>query len=58
MFGTSISRLMARLSIDFTKIIILAAIGAAPVAYFALREWLQSFVYRIDLIAPANHSPI
>ena len=51
-FGTSISRLMARLSIDFTKIVILAAIGAGPVAYFALREWLQSFVYRIDLIAP------
>lgn len=50
-FGTSISRLMARLSIDFTKIVILAAIGAGPVAYFALREWLQSFVYRIDLIA-------
>ena len=51
-FGTSVSRLMARLSIDFTKIVILAAIGAGPVVYFALREWLQNFVYRIDLIAP------
>ena len=51
-FGTSVSRLMARLSIDFTKIVIPAAIGAGPVAYFALREWLQNFVYRIDLIAP------
>ncbi|MDE3258731.1 MAG: ABC transporter permease [Gemmatimonadota bacterium] len=51
-FGTSISRLMARLSIDFTKILILAAIVAGPIAYIALKEWLESYVYRIDLIAP------
>ncbi len=51
-FGTSVSRLMARLSIDFTKILILAAIVAGPIAYIALKEWLQSYVYRIDLIAP------
>ena len=51
-FGTPIHRLMARLSIDFTKIVILAAIVAGPIAYLVLREWLQNFVYRIDLIAP------
>ena len=51
-FGTPVSRLMARLSIDFTKILILAAIVAGPVAYIALKEWLESYVYRIDLIAP------
>ncbi len=51
-FGTPVSRLMARLSIDFTKILILAAIVAGPIAYIALKEWLQSYVYRIDLIAP------
>ena len=51
-FGAPVSRLMGRLSIDFTIVVILAAIVAGPVAYFVLKEWLQSFVYRIDLIAP------
>ena len=51
-FGTPVSRLIARLSIDFTIIVILAAIVAGPIAYIALKEWLESYVYRIDLIAP------
>ena len=51
-FGTPIHRLMARLSYDFIKIVILAAFVAGPITYLVLREWQQNFVYRIDLITP------
>ena len=51
-YGTPIYRLMAHQSIDFVKIVILAAIFAGPITYLVLREWLQNFVYRIDLTTP------
>lgn len=51
-FGTPIHRLMARLSIDFIKIVILSTIVAGSIAYLVLGAWLENFVYRIDLIAP------
>ena len=51
-FGTPIHRLIASLSFDFIKIVILATIVAGPITYILAREWLQNFVYRIDLIAP------
>ena len=50
--GTTIPRLMARLSIDFLKVVILATLIAGPIAYLVLREWLQNFVYRINLNEP------
>lgn len=51
-FGATVPRLMAYLSFDFIKIVILAAIIAVPIVYFFLKEWLRDFVYRIDLIVP------
>ena len=51
-FGAPIPRLMAHLSIDYIRILILATIFAGVIAYFSLRQWLQSFVYRVDLIEP------
>ena len=51
-FGAPVHSLMAYLSFDFIKILMLAAIIAGPIAYHLLREWLQRFVYRIDLIEP------
>ncbi len=51
-FGTSVPRLMTLLSFDFIKIVILATIIAGPIAYFLFKEWLQNFVYRIDLNVP------
>ena len=51
-FGATVPRLMAYLSFDFIKFVILAAIIAVPIVYFFLREWLRSFAYRIDLVTP------
>ena len=51
-FGSTTPRLMALLCSDFLKLTGLATLFASPVAYYTLREWLQSFSYRIDLIVP------
>ena len=37
------------LSVDFLKLVLLAGILAIPVAYFAMRYWLQSYPFRIDM---------
>jgi putative ABC transport system permease protein len=47
--GASPSRIMVLLSRDFTRWVILANIAAWPAAYLIMRQWLDSFAYRIDL---------
>jgi putative ABC transport system permease protein len=37
------------LSKDFVKLVLLSNLVAAPVAYFAMNKWLQSFAYRIEI---------
>jgi putative ABC transport system permease protein len=49
--GASISRIIALLSKDFLKWIVIANVTAWPAAYFAMHKWLQNFAYRVD-IAP------
>jgi len=49
--GASISQIIALLSKDFLKWIIIANVIAWPVAYFAMAKWLQNFAYRVE-IAP------
>ena len=47
--GAPVSNIVARLSSEFTKWVLLANLIAWPVAYFFVKNWLQDFVYRIDL---------
>jgi putative ABC transport system permease protein len=47
--GASVSTIVALLSKDFLKLVLLAAIIAFPVAWFAMDSWLQDFAYRIDV---------
>ena len=47
--GASVPGLVALLSADFLKLIAFAFVLAAPVAYFAMRRWLESFAYRIEI---------
>ncbi|HMJ46033.1 MAG TPA: FtsX-like permease family protein, partial [Ferruginibacter sp.] len=47
--GASIGSIVALLSKDFLKLVLLAAIIAFPVAWFAMNNWLQDFAYRIDI---------
>ncbi len=47
--GASVAEILLLLSKEFTRLVALAFVVAAPIAYFALREWLQNFAYHIDL---------
>ena len=46
--GASVPALVSMLSKDFTRLIIVAFIIAAPIAYYYTGEWLDKFVFRID----------
>ena len=50
--GASVGGVVALLSKDFIKLVLLANVIAWPVAYFAMNKWLQDFAYRIDLSWP------
>ncbi|MBT3603028.1 MAG: FtsX-like permease family protein, partial [Candidatus Latescibacteria bacterium] len=47
--GASVSEIMALLSKDFLKLVLIANIVAWPVAYLAANHWLQAFAYRIEV---------
>ncbi len=48
--GASVASLISLLSADFLKPVLLAGVLAIPVAYFAMRYWLQSYPFRIDMV--------
>jgi putative ABC transport system permease protein len=47
--GASTGGLVQMLSIDFLKLVAVAAILAFPVAWYAMHNWLQDFAYRISI---------
>ncbi|MFA9452476.1 MAG: ABC transporter permease [Candidatus Aminicenantaceae bacterium] len=47
--GATVTHIVYLLSKDFTKWVIAANLIAWPVAYYAMRQWLQGFAYRIPL---------
>ncbi|HMB90509.1 MAG TPA: FtsX-like permease family protein, partial [Rhodothermales bacterium] len=47
--GATVSHLVALLSKDFLKLVGVAFVIAAPLAYFIMSRWLEDFAYRIDL---------
>ena len=47
--GATVSGIVALLSQDVVKLVLLANLMAWPLAYFAMRAWLQNFAYRIDM---------
>jgi putative ABC transport system permease protein len=36
-------------SFDFAKLVLFANVVAWPLAYFAMRRWLNDFAYRVDM---------
>jgi ABC-type antimicrobial peptide transport system permease subunit len=46
--GASVPGLVMMLSKDFSRLIIVAFVIAAPIAYYYTAQWLDKFVYRID----------
>ena len=47
--GASVANLVALLSKDFLRLVLIAFVVAVPVAYLAMERWLEDFAYRIDL---------
>jgi len=47
--GASVANIISILSKDFVKLVIIAFVIAAPVAWWATYKWLQDFVYRTGI---------
>jgi putative ABC transport system permease protein len=47
--GASVSSIVASLSKEFIRLVVIAFIVAAPVAYWLMNMWLQNFAYRITM---------
>ncbi|GAB4033013.1 ABC transporter permease [Spirosoma jeollabukense] len=47
--GASVGSLVALLSKDFLKLVLIAIIIATPIGWWMMNRWLQDFAYRVDL---------
>lgn len=47
--GASVPNLVGMLSKDFLKLVIISALIAFPVAWWAMHKWLQDFAYRVQI---------
>jgi len=47
--GASITSIIAMLTKDFSKLVILSAVIAIPAAYFLMEKWLEGFAYKITV---------
>ncbi len=50
--GASVSGIVVLLSKEFTGLVGMAFVVAAPVAYVAMDRWLNDFAYRIEMSWP------
>ena len=47
--GASVTNIVAILSTDFLKLVLLANVIAWPIAWWAMHNWLQNFAFKADL---------
>ena len=47
--GASVSSIVTLLSKDFLKLVMIALLLAAPIAWYGMDAWLHDFAYRIDV---------
>lgn len=47
--GASVTSIVALLSTDFLKLILVAILIASPLAWYGLNQWLQNFAYHITI---------
>src|SRR5450631_411681 len=47
--GASVGEIVAMISKDFVKLVLIAFLVAFPVAWWMMNKWLQGFAYRIDI---------
>jgi putative ABC transport system permease protein len=54
--GSKMSEIVMLLSKEFMVLIIIATILAWPLAYYAMKQWLTDFQYKIDILNSGNIS--
>ena len=47
--GASVTGIVALLSKDFLKLVIIAIVIASPLAWYVMNTWLQDFAYRVNI---------
>jgi putative ABC transport system permease protein len=47
--GASVVSVVALLSKDFLKLVLVAIVIASPLAYYGMERWLQNFAYRVEV---------
>ena len=47
--GASVGSIVALLSKNFLKLVLIAIVIASPIAYYAMNKWLQDFAYKITI---------
>ncbi len=47
--GASVTGIASLLSADFVKLVLLSFLVAAPLSYWAMHKWLQSYDYRVSI---------
>ena len=47
--GASVTSIVALLSKDFLTLVVIALLIAAPIAWYAMSHWLESFAYRVEM---------
>jgi putative ABC transport system permease protein len=47
--GASVAGIVALLSRDFIRLVLISIVIASPIGWWAVHRWLQDFAYRIDI---------
>lgn len=47
--GASVTSIVALLSKDFLKLVVIALVLASPIAWWGMNQWLNDFAYKVDL---------
>ncbi|GAB2773008.1 ABC transporter permease [Rhabdobacter roseus] len=47
--GASVASLVSLITKDFLKLVLLAGFIAAPIAWYAMRQWLQNFEFKTEI---------
>jgi putative ABC transport system permease protein len=47
--GAGVPHIVGLVSKDFIKLVVIAIVIASPIAWYAMRQWLQDFAYRIQI---------
>ena len=47
--GATVPQILVLLVSDFLKMILIACVIALPVSYFLMQDWLQNFIYRVEI---------